>query len=263
MNNELHSLVGAYALDALDERERAAYEQHLAECPTCAAEVREFQATAARLGEAVSASPPAGLREAVLAAARRTPQQRPVVTVVPTSRWRRYAPSLLAAAAVLVVASVVALYFDEKDQKSELAAENSRIEAIMKAPDMVVSPTGPGDVAVKVIVLGVAGPGGRDGRRPAGHRPGAQLRDVGDRRRGRPLPGCHAGGDRGGRSPGRGPRRRHAGSGDHGTGRWLTDRQTHHAAGGDRRHSAYRMRAQPPSKGADLRDTCPQIRYLQ
>jgi anti-sigma-K factor RskA len=151
MNDELHALVGAYALDALDERERAVYEQHLTECPTCAAEVREFQATAARLGEAASTPPPPGLRESVLEAARRTPQQRPVVTVVPASRWRRHAPKLLAAAMVIAIVGVVGLYLDEKDEKTDLQTENSRIEAIMKAPDMVVSPTGVADPQVKVV----------------------------------------------------------------------------------------------------------------
>lgn len=150
----MHTLAGAYALDALDERERAAFEQHLAGCAACVAEVVEFQATAARLGEAESTSPPDGLRESVLEAARRTPQRRPVVpvvTVVPDSRWRRYAPRLLAAAAVLVVAGVVGLYVGEHDQATDGQAQADEIEEVMTAPDRVFSPSRNGDVPVQVV----------------------------------------------------------------------------------------------------------------
>ena len=45
----LHELAAGYALDALDDDERAAFEQHLAECEQCAADVRGFRETAALL----------------------------------------------------------------------------------------------------------------------------------------------------------------------------------------------------------------------
>ncbi|HEY0641398.1 MAG TPA: anti-sigma factor, partial [Pseudonocardiaceae bacterium] len=77
MNAEIHTLTGAYALDALSGTERAGFEHHLAECPACAAEVAELQATAAALGTAVAATPPPGLRAKVLAEARRTRQLPP------------------------------------------------------------------------------------------------------------------------------------------------------------------------------------------
>jgi anti-sigma-K factor RskA len=150
----MHALAGAYALDALDDRERLAFEQHLAGCAACSAEVVEFRATAARLGEAAATSPPAGLRESVLAAARRTPQRRPVVpvvTVVPDSRWRRYAPRLLAAAAVMVLAGVVGLYVSEHDEATDGQAQADEIEEIMTAPDRVFSPSRNGDVPIQVV----------------------------------------------------------------------------------------------------------------
>jgi hypothetical protein len=37
-----HSDVGAYALGALDDEESAAFEEHLAECPACGAELEQF-----------------------------------------------------------------------------------------------------------------------------------------------------------------------------------------------------------------------------
>ncbi|MFD6423183.1 zf-HC2 domain-containing protein, partial [Streptomyces sp. NPDC060198] len=63
---ELHTLTGAYALHALPEDERHAFERHLAECGACAQEVAELSATASRLALAVSATPPRDMREEVL-----------------------------------------------------------------------------------------------------------------------------------------------------------------------------------------------------
>ena len=150
-NSEPHTLVGAYALDALDEREQAVFEQHLAGCPTCAAELVEFRATAARLGEAVSMAPPARLRGSVLEAVRRTPQLRPVVVEVPASRWRRFTSTLLAAAVVLAVVTLGGLYLAGNDQDN--GAPNQRqqqIAAIMSATDRLVRPSGDGDAPVHV-----------------------------------------------------------------------------------------------------------------
>ena len=36
---DVHSLTGAYAVDALDDLERARFEQHLATCADCVAEI--------------------------------------------------------------------------------------------------------------------------------------------------------------------------------------------------------------------------------
>ncbi|MDF4252010.1 anti-sigma factor [Streptomyces sp. WMMB303] len=63
---ELHTLTGAYALDAVSAEERDEFEKHLRACSFCAQEVAELRATAARLGQAVSEQPPAELRDRVL-----------------------------------------------------------------------------------------------------------------------------------------------------------------------------------------------------
>ncbi len=39
MTDDIHALSGAYAVDALDELERVQFEQHLAGCSACRAEV--------------------------------------------------------------------------------------------------------------------------------------------------------------------------------------------------------------------------------
>lgn len=65
--SDLHKLTGAYAMDALDDLERARFEQHLAQCEDCRAEVAELRETAALLSETVATTAPAALRESVLA----------------------------------------------------------------------------------------------------------------------------------------------------------------------------------------------------
>ena len=46
---EIHSLIGPYILDAVDDLERAAFDRHLRECDACRAEVDELTETSARL----------------------------------------------------------------------------------------------------------------------------------------------------------------------------------------------------------------------
>ncbi len=65
--DELHTLTGAYVLDALEtDEEREAFERHLAQCAPCAHEVRELSETTARLGLAVAAPIDPALRAEVL-----------------------------------------------------------------------------------------------------------------------------------------------------------------------------------------------------
>lgn len=66
MSPDLHHLSGAYAVDALDEAERASFEQHLAVCADCRAEVAELTATAHSLASLSEATPPPSLRASVL-----------------------------------------------------------------------------------------------------------------------------------------------------------------------------------------------------
>jgi len=66
MSPDLHHLSGAYAVDALDDSERASFEQHLAVCPDCRAEVAELSATAHALAALSDTTPPPSLRASVL-----------------------------------------------------------------------------------------------------------------------------------------------------------------------------------------------------
>lgn len=70
-------LAAAWALDALDDDERAAYEDRLRTRPEERADADSLRETAARLGAAVPVEPPARLRAGILAALATTPQEPP------------------------------------------------------------------------------------------------------------------------------------------------------------------------------------------
>ena len=72
-----------YALGALDDAERAGFEQHLSTCDICKAELRELRAVAELLATSVpQVAPPPGLRDRILADARGV---RPISSAAPTS----------------------------------------------------------------------------------------------------------------------------------------------------------------------------------
>jgi anti-sigma-K factor RskA len=101
--NDIHALSGAYAIDALDDLDRARFEHHLAGCAECRAEVDSLRETAALLADTTAAAPPASLRARVLDD---IDTVRPLPPVVPTTarprRGRRRVAALVAAAAALV-----------------------------------------------------------------------------------------------------------------------------------------------------------------
>lgn len=66
MNADIHGLSGAYAVDALDDVERAEFERHLGQCPECQDEVASLRAAAVELTHASAVTPPPALRDSVL-----------------------------------------------------------------------------------------------------------------------------------------------------------------------------------------------------
>jgi len=80
MSPDLHHLSGAYAVDALDDDERTSFEQHLAVCADCRAEVAELSAAAHSLGSLTEATPSPALRASVLAGITRA---RPLPPLAP------------------------------------------------------------------------------------------------------------------------------------------------------------------------------------
>lgn len=76
---DIHALSGAYALDALDPDERAAFEDHLRSCASCRDEVSSFRAATAALAQDAATAPPDSLRAAVLSGIRDVRPLPPVV----------------------------------------------------------------------------------------------------------------------------------------------------------------------------------------
>jgi anti-sigma factor RsiW len=72
-----HQMVGAYTLDALDEPERAEFEEHLAGCPLCSADVPAFREVLADLAWSASSPPPADLVRQTLRRAHGLSQEPP------------------------------------------------------------------------------------------------------------------------------------------------------------------------------------------
>ena len=66
VDDDIHGLSGAYAVDAVDAVERARFEAHMAGCSQCRDEVASLRAAAGELASMTLASPPPSLRAAVL-----------------------------------------------------------------------------------------------------------------------------------------------------------------------------------------------------
>jgi anti-sigma factor RsiW len=146
--SDIHSLSGAYALDAVDDLERAAFERHLRECDPCALEVRELKETVARLADTAAVEPPAALRASVLEAVSRTPQVRagrPARNqATAAKRWQRFAAVSVAAGVIAAGVGVGTWAVADRNVDSArrvAAAAEARVEAIervMAAPDVRV-----------------------------------------------------------------------------------------------------------------------------
>ncbi|MEU7902960.1 anti-sigma factor [Actinoplanes sp. NPDC049118] len=148
---DIHALVGAYALDAVDDLERVSFERHIADCETCRTEVDELRGTASRLADSTWSVPPPRLRAEVLAAVGRTRQLPPVESARPRAdaraaapRWRRYTAAA-AAAGILAAGAGAAVWAVQEQrvrEKSAVVAEartrEARTEAILAAADLVV-----------------------------------------------------------------------------------------------------------------------------
>ncbi len=136
MSDDLHQLSAPYALDALDAHERGRFESHLEQCPACREELAGFHATGARLGEAETTAPPAGLRERLLAEVAVTSQERPVVTALSHHRRaRRAAPRLLVAASVLIAIAGIGGYVSERSRANDLQVAADQVSAVVAASD--------------------------------------------------------------------------------------------------------------------------------
>lgn len=186
----MHTLAGAFALDAVNDVERAEFARHLEQCESCAQEVAELRATAARLGAAMAEEPPPEFKDRVLAAMHATRQLPPRTRPGPPERHRRTARAPRWAVLVSAAAAVVGLAAGgvfggiALTQQQELNAAQSRLDqarqryepvaVLLAAPDAKAAhgeaPTGGGVTVVlsrtlnRVMVMDAglpAQPGGK------------------------------------------------------------------------------------------------------
>lgn len=176
MTHDLHTLTGAYALDALDVEERRGFEEHLATCESCAEEVTGLIATGAMLGSGVATTAPASLHRDVMAQVRATRQLTPIpgagarggaddgeddgTVVRMVRRARAQSRALLAvAAALLVVAGTLGgVAVVEQRQSARLEQASSQMAAVIGAPDArLLEGEGPGSSGAQVVVSATEG----------------------------------------------------------------------------------------------------------
>ncbi|SEJ50757.1 anti-sigma factor [Demequina mangrovi] len=158
MNENVHALIGAYAVDAVSPAERVEFEAHLGACDDCSVELVGMREAAAVLAEAEAVAPPASLKGRVMESIAQTPQLAPLTSddaaspdadpastvpaegapsAVPlaSSRKRLWPRLALAAAsaAVLAVGGLVGSSLVERRQ-DDLALEKD-VMMVTSAPD--------------------------------------------------------------------------------------------------------------------------------
>ena len=188
MADGIHELTAGYALDALDDDERRAYEEHLSECETCRDELASFADVTSALAVAASGrSPGSELRDRVLARVHAEPQN-----VVPLESRRRtlmgpaFAVTAAVAAAAVIVLAIyaVTLSRDLDDARSALDAPPAVVPVEGADGRLVVTGDGRAWLALSNLP---AAPAGKtyelwviegETPRPAGLFPGAQEPTV-------------------------------------------------------------------------------------
>jgi hypothetical protein len=152
----LHTLVGAYVMDAAPEADRIAFERHLTGCEPCREEVRGLREATARLAGAVAIEPRPELRDQTLRSAIRLRQLPPLVAEQRGERLaglarrlagrtrltgavaRSWLARAAVSAAVVLAAVVVALSLHLTSMQHRLSADQQgsrAIAAIIGAPD--------------------------------------------------------------------------------------------------------------------------------
>jgi anti-sigma-K factor RskA len=164
LRHDLHTLTGAYALNAVDGAERDRFEHHLGRCRPCGNEVRGLAETATTLAMAVAMPPPAQLKQRVMNAVSVTRQVPPAVDhrrlhgrlrhgTTGSSPW---VPRLATAVAAVSLAAAVAfgiLQISTRHQLDSARAQNQAIAAVIAAPDarIVSEATSAGGTASVVV----------------------------------------------------------------------------------------------------------------
>ncbi len=122
----IEDLLGAYALDAVEEKERAEVERHLAECHWCVREVEEHREVAALLSSSAESAPEvvwAAIEEGIT----------PPSNVIPLRRRSPIPTWLTVAAAVSVFSLVGAVVLQStrvEQLSNQVAAEQAQLDEL-------------------------------------------------------------------------------------------------------------------------------------
>jgi Anti-sigma-K factor rskA len=137
LRQDLHTLTGAYALDAIEtSAERERFARHIGRCQSCASEVRGFWGGATALAFAATAAPPLDLKARVLTAVARIRQLPPEVRTHARPRqarsrapWLPWLSGVVATAAIVVAVVFGVTQAHTQQQLNQARAGTTRIAA--------------------------------------------------------------------------------------------------------------------------------------
>jgi anti-sigma-K factor RskA len=158
--DDLHTLTGVYALDAIDGAERDRFEHHLRRCRPCGNEVRGLAETATALAMAAAISPPPQLKQRVLTAAGTTRQlppatdhpHPPAARIARPARIPRLATAV-AAASLAVAVALGAVSLSTRHQLDSVREQNQAITAVLAAPDAQITTGATTDGGTATVVI--------------------------------------------------------------------------------------------------------------
>jgi anti-sigma-K factor RskA len=133
-DDDLHILAGAYAINALDDLERARFERHLDNCETCQDDVAGFSETTGLLASAAAAPISKSLHDAVHAQTAHT-QQVPSPNPTRVRGARRLQTVGIAAAAILAL-GIVSIGLS---QRTSANRQSAALTAVTQANDAQTS----------------------------------------------------------------------------------------------------------------------------
>ena len=135
---DIHQLAAAYALDAVDERERAEFEAHYPTCAICRPEVAGFRETLSQVAASVAVDPPASLKSNVITEIGTTRQHSPllpdsVVDLATHRRNRQRMVRALSVAAALIALAIGAFAMGRQSGNGNSFADQAA--AVFAKPD--------------------------------------------------------------------------------------------------------------------------------
>jgi hypothetical protein len=162
-DHDLHTLAGAYVMDAVNDSERIQFARHLGGCAECREEIRELHEATARLGTASALQPRSELKGPTIRAARRISQLPPALPAAATGgraradlsarsrldraggrrawRWLAVLPRSALVASAILTASAVVLAVATQHMAVQLdhsQRQNHMIATVLGASDAVM-----------------------------------------------------------------------------------------------------------------------------